>query len=231
MSIAKTLLTGAACWLGLILAVPVFGDSLTYLVTVNTTSETGVVGFIDLQLDPGSAGAAPVTATINGFIGATLSSTNPLNFRTTFVTGSLPGTLAIANTNTLNDYTEALTFGTGLTFEVTLSGTGVSLAGLAGGTSGTTFILDFLNSAQTAYLLSSDPTGSSTSATDPLWAAAVIDISNKGLLTPIANPGPNNGPSVVSLSLVPEPSTWVLLGGGLLVLAISGRRQIRRWYF
>jgi hypothetical protein len=242
MTTAKTLL-GTICCLGLMLAAPVSGDTLAYTVSVNTASvltTPNTIGYIDFQLNPGSLGAAGVTAAVSGFGGATLSTvTNTSTTNLYFVDGevstspaSLPILLSSANTlimmngNADNQLTQALTFNTGqITFELTLSGPGVSLSGGAGSLSGTTFVLDFLNTAQSAYLLSSDPNGTSTSATDPLWAVGVIDISNRGLVTLIANPGPNGGPSVVAFTPVPEPSTWLLLGGGLLTIALVRKRR------
>ena len=246
MLTAKALLGTLFC-MGLILVSPVFGDTLTYNVTINTASlftTPNTTGYLDFQLNPGSLGAAGVTAVVSGFNGAALSTvTNTSTTNMYFVDGQvstspaglpvlLSGTnmLFIMNGDSNNELTQAVTFNTGLiSFQLSLSGAGVSSSGSSASLSGTTFVLDFLNVGQTAYLLSSDPTGSSTSATDPLWAAGVIDINNKGLVTPFANPGPGGGPAVVTFSPVPEPSTWMLLGGGLLAfITVSRRNRLRR---
>ncbi|MGA3239732.1 MAG: PEP-CTERM sorting domain-containing protein [Bryobacteraceae bacterium] len=246
MYIAKTLL-GTACCLGLILTGPAFGDILNYQITVNTASVSGTTGYIDVGLDPGSLGALGVIAAISDFSGATLSTNTTTSGTVTgtnlyFIDGDVSTTPAsspilLSATNTLtmgnddpnNELTQALTFGTSLTFDLTLSGPGVSVLGHAGGTSGTTFVLDFLNDAQTAYLLSSDPTGSTAS----LWATGVISIANSGVVTSVDNPGPGGGPSdeattLSSETITPEPSSvqLVLMGAGLLILAVSKRRRI-----
>jgi hypothetical protein len=245
MYITKTLF-GAACFLGFVLTGPAFGDILTYQITINTTSVSGTTGYMDIVLDPGSLGALGVTAQINGFSGATLS-TNTTTTGTVsgtnlyFIDGdvsttppsapillSASNTLNMMNGDANNELTQALTFATSLTFNLSLSGPGVSLLGDAGGTSGTVFLLDFLNDAQTSYILSSDPTGSTTS----LWATSVISIDNTGVATAVDNPGPGGGPSdsmttLTGETITPEPSSALLVAGGLLILAMSKRRS--RW--
>jgi hypothetical protein len=133
--------------------------------------------------------------------------------------------LTLVNEDSNNELTQALKFAASSSFYLTLSGPGVSLLGGAGGTSGTTFVLDFLNDAQTAYLLSSDPTGSTAS----LWATSVINIDDTGVVTSVVNPGPGGGPSLEANTLTPEPSTMLmLLGGGLLYAIRKGRRIASR---
>jgi hypothetical protein len=249
MYTAKTLL-GTACCLGLILTGPAFGDTLNYQITVNTASVSGTTGYVDFGLDPGTLGALGVTAEISDFAGATLSTNTTTSGTVTgtdlyYIAGDVSTTPAsspilLSATNTLtmlnddpnNELTQALTFGTSLTFDLTLFGPGVSVLGYAGGASGTTFVLDFLNDAQTAYLLSSDPTGSTAS----LWATSVTSIANTGVVTPVDNPGPGGGPSDVAttltsetITITPEPSPvqpLVLMGVGLLILAMRKRRRI-----
>lgn len=239
MYITKTFL-GAACCLGLILTAPAFGSILEYQVTVNTSTVSGTTGYMDVALDPGTLGALGVTAVIGGFTGATLST----NTTTTtsgsatnlyFIDGdvfttpasaptllSSSNTLTLENTNSNNELTQALEFGTTLSFILTLSGPGVSLSGGATSISGTNFVLDFLNDAQTAYELTTDTTGSSALG----WAVGVVEISNTGLATAIANPSPN-GLNTTEITAVPEVSSWVLSGTLLLgVAAIRRRRQI-----
>lgn len=242
MNVAKPLL-GTACCLGLILTGPAFGDAITYQITVNTASVSGTTGYMDVLLDPGSLGALGVTADISGFTGATLSTNTTASGTTTgtnlyYIDGDVYTTppsapILLSDTNTLtlvngddnNELTQALTFASSLTFYLTLSGPGISLAGNAASTSGTTFLLDFLNDAQTAYLLSSDPTGSTAS----LWATSVISIGNNGAVTSVDNPGPGGGPSDETTTVLPEPSSILLLapiGVGMLILARRKRRRI-----
>jgi hypothetical protein len=241
MYIAKTLLGTAGC-LGLILTETAFGDTVGLIVTVNTASVSGTTGYIDLGLDPGSLGALGVTAQINNFTGATLSTNTTTTGTVTgtnlyFVDGnvsttpasapillSATNTLVMVNSDPNNELTQALVFGSSLTFDLTLFGPGVTQSGSAGGTSGTTFTLSFLNDPQTAYLLSSDPTGSTTS----LWATNVVSVANTGVVTWVDNPGPGGGPADGTVTLSPEPSSQllILIGAGLLILNTRKRRRI-----
>ena len=107
-------------------------DTVTYQVTVNTSGQGGNYGYIDLQLNQGTLPPAqPVTATITNFAGGTL---NPVDVNNDSIgaSGDLATTLTIpADVST--DYFEGLTFGNSISFDITLSGAGVNLAGLAGG--------------------------------------------------------------------------------------------------
>lgn len=210
-------------------------DTISYAVTVDTLSQDGNSGYIDLQLDPGTFSALPVTATITGFSPAgALNAADPGNGTVGQTSGDLASTLTIANTGgSTNEYTEAIQFGPSLTFDLTLSGAGVNLGGNAAGTSGTNFVLDFFDATQSTYLFSSDPNGNSTSGTDPLWAAGVIDIDNTGLVTTFANPGPDGGATLVTygpVTATPEPATWSLVTAGLLCMLVFffHRRRVAR---
>lgn len=240
MYMTKTLL-GMACCLGLISVAPAFGGTIAYVVTVNTSSAAGTTGYIDLDLAPGTLGAPGVTVTINNFSGSTLSTNTTMTGTTTgtnlyFIDGdvstspmSSPVLLSNSNTLTLmngdinNELTQALTFGATTTFWVTLSGPGV--LGGTSGISGTNFTLDFLNDPQTAWLFTSDPTGSTTS----LWATDLINISNTGAVTTVENPGPGGGAPLGILTLVPEPGSLLLLATGvLLVVGLSKKLRAER---
>ncbi len=241
MYIAKTLLSTACC-LGMILTEPAFGNTLTFIITVNTASVSGTTGYMDLGLDPGSIGALGVTADISNFSGATLSTNTTTTGTVTgtnlyFVDGnvsttpasapillSATNTLTMVNSDPNNELTQALNFGSSLTFDLMLFGPGVNQSGSAGGTSGTIFTLSFLNDPQTAYLLSSDPTGSTTS----LWATNVISIDNTGVVTWVDNPGPGGGPADGTITPTPEPSSQLLvpISAGLLILDTKKRRRM-----
>lgn len=181
-------------------------DSVTYEVTVNTSSQVGNSGYIDLQLNPGSLTPVPaVNAGIDGFTtDGVLNPADANNGTVGTVSGALPGGLSFANDLSTNEYTEALTFGNSITFAISLSGPGIDSSGHAGGASGTIFVLDFLD-PNGNYLFTNDPSGN-----PPSSASGVIDISASGLVTATANPG-ENGPSDVSFSAIPEPAPYACL--------------------
>jgi hypothetical protein len=73
----------------------------------------------------------------------------------------------------------------------------VNLAGLAGGTSGTTFVFGFYDDSTITPLFTNDPSG----------ATGLIDIANDGTVGVEALPGPSGGQSLADIVITPEPST------------------------
>ena len=200
LSIASSLLFACA-------VVPAHADSVTYSVTVNTSSQTGNGGFVDFELNAGSLGSQDITAVVTAFNGATLNPGDPGN-DAIGTTGSLPGPLSFDN-QVGNDYFEALTFGNQLSFLVTLSGDGVSASGGSTSDSGTIFQVGFFDPSGGNPLFSNDPNG----------LAAEIDVAADGTVTSASQPG-------VSVAATPEPASWCLLGmGGVLVGAAKRWKQ------
>jgi len=193
-------------------------DTVTYQVTVNTSSQSGNYGYVDLQLNQSILTSWPIAANIAGFAGGTLNPADANN-DAIGVSGNLPGTLTIPP-NVLTDYFEGLTFDNSISFDVTFSGAGVNLAGLAGGTSGTTFVFGFYDSANNP-LFTSDPSG----------ATGLIEIANDGTVGVNALPGPSGGQSLATFVpldnppvVTPEPSTlsfFVCAGAAFLLLRRS----------
>lgn len=198
LSIASALLLACA-------AIPAHADTVTYAVTVNTSSQAGNGGYIDLELNAGSLGAQDITATVTGFSGAVLNPGDPNN-DAIGTTGSLPGPLSFDN-QTGNDYFEALNFGNQLSFLVTLAGDGVSASGTSASDSGTIFQVSFTDPTISNYLFSSDPNG----------IAAAVNVAADGTLTSEAQPG-------VSVAATPEPATWSLVGMAGVLVGVARRR-------
>ena len=182
-------------------------DSATYTVSVDTSSQAGNNGYVDFELNSGTFGAADITATVSGFSGATLIPGDPNNDAINTV-GTLPGDVTFDN-QTGNDYFEALTFGNSVSFDVTLSGAGLSTSGSAGSLSGTDFEVSFLDPSMSTFLFSNG---------DP--AAAVIEVAADGTPTTEAESG------TVVAAPTPEPATLSLLAlGGVLMGAERWRKR------
>lgn len=180
-------------------------DSVTYTVSVDTSSQKGNSGYIDLELNAGSLPAADVMAAVTGFSGATLNPGDPNNFFLN-ANGSLDSEVDLDN-QTGNDYFEGLTFGDTVNFTVTLSGAGVSSTGSIFSDSGTVFQLEFLDPTQSTFLFTNDQNNPAT----------VITIGNDGTASVAALDG-------TTAVATPEPTTITLVAlGGVLVFAA------RRW--
>jgi len=197
-------------------------DTVTYQITVDTSSQGGNSGYIDLQLNNSFLTSLPVTASITGFTGGIL---NPADGRNSSVgtTGDLASTLTIpADSST--DYFEGLMFGDSISFDVTLSGAGINVGGLAGGSSGTIFTFSFFNSDYTSAVFTSDPSG----------ATGIIDIANDGTVSVVPLPGSPDGQSLATFTpmdnppaVTPEPSTLSLLAcAGAAFLLFRYQRTI-----
>jgi hypothetical protein len=191
------------------LSLPAAGDVITYQVFVDTSSQNGNYGYIDLELNATTLGAAgPVTASVFNFSGGTLNPSDTNNDELGTASGSLPDLLNIDNSG-FNDYFEGLTFGSQVTFDVTLSGSGVDLANNADNTADTEFQVFFFDSTTVNPLFTSDPT---------TGAADLIDISPTGVPSTVGN-----------VSAVPEPGSFLLILSALVAAGFGTIRRISRF--
>jgi len=221
MRLTKTFLSILFC-AGVLTTPAAFADpaSIQYMVTVNTSSALASMGYIDFQFNPSSFTTQPANADVTNFVtDGVLNPADTGNGTVGAVSGMLPGTVTLMNSQpSPNEYTEAITFGTTITFDLDLYGPAISSPN---GEGGGTFILDFLNSDQSGYLFTAD------SQNDvPVFTVVV---NGDGSTTAQTYPSQNNGPPVVTFvgpTAVPEPSAVLLVGGGVLALALFGRRRI-----
>ncbi len=186
-----------------------------YQVTVNTSSLNTTSGDLDFQFNPGGSGALAAAVQITNFttngtlVGASMTSGGG--------TGALPGTLTINNNPGINEVFQGFTFGSTLSFAVTLSG--AALTPPAGTTQGSLFGFTLFDNSGNS-LLSNNPDGS----------ALEISVNPNGSVTPQPAPPGANGLTVTPAP-VPEASTTVsfglLLAGGAGGLAAARRRRVR----
>lgn len=172
--------------------------------TSTLVAANGNTGWIDLQFNPGNGGTPYAQALLTNFFGFG----DPTAVETAGnVSGSLAGGYVIGNDDAggYNDLFHAVNFGGKVGFTVTFSGDlDPSLSGL-----GSAFAVSLFDSSKTVAL---------GTAGDAL---VVLNWTSLGGATasPLAN---QIGTSV---SAVPEPQTWLMLGAGLALLGGMARRR------
>jgi hypothetical protein len=189
-------------------------DPIAYIVTVDSSSITGTTGSLDFQFNPGPLTTQAASLQILDFASdGSLAGSPSL---TGDVSGALPATLTFDNGTQFNDYFEGFTYGTTLSFEVSLYGPALSSPdGVS--TSGSTF----------AFSMFSDPAGTiPTLTTDTAGGfAATLNVNLDGTTTVT---DPSTETSVVSSVVTPEPPSLLLLATGLLGIAGTLRRRLIR---
>jgi len=188
----------------------------TYTVTVATGSITGTSGSLDFQFNPGPFSTQLANLQILDFTSDGTLAGAPSPFLTGDVSGTLPGTVTFDNLGGLNDYFTDFTFGSTLSFEVSLFGPAVtSPDGIS--TSGSAFAFSmFSDAAGTIPVLTSDTVNG---------FAATVDVNLDGTTMV------NNSSSATTVSPVvsaPEPSSILQMELGLAGLLLMGafRRRL-----
>ena len=186
--------------------------SSVYTVDINTSTLTGTQGYLDLQLEPGPSPSNLATAAVTNFTtDGTLLGAAAL---TGDASGQLPGTLSFDNATVFNDYFQNLTFGTDISFQVTLNGP-TPIGGAA-----SAFNIALYASDGATPLLTVSPDG----------IIGQLVLNPDGTVTPTTfDSGPSTGPAVTlatASSSTPEPTTFGLLG--IALAAVSTIRSRRR---
>ena len=178
-------------------------NSNTIQVTVDTSSIARQIGYIDLQFEPTAVYiAASATAQLQS-TNATLGAAS----LTGDVSGLWPGTLQFFNDSILNDYFQALTFGTNLTFQVNLGGLDTTSGPDAA------FNISFFASDGSTPLLTTSPDGLAVQLA-PAFPGVTGTTYGPGItLTPIAP--------------TPEPAQLGLIGLAVIGGSLRFRKRSR----
>ena len=204
-------------FLWLFCAVSAIAAPITYDVTVNTSSINGTMGSLDFNFNPGSNSQFAQLQILNFTSDGTLAGACPC--RTGDVSGQLPGTLTFDNGTGLNDYFDDFTYGTTISFAVSLYGPALSSPdGIS--TYGSEFVFSmFSDPAGMTPVLTSDTTDgfAFTINVNLDGSTTVTNYSAQTSVTQMTGP---SGPSV------PEPGTLALTATALACLALFGCRAI-----
>jgi len=183
---------------------------VSYIVTINTSTVSGQSGFLDLKFNPGNATTQPATVQILNYSGGSLVGPPSV---TGNVTGTLPPGLTMVNSTALNDYFEAITFGSSISFVVTLSGPAID-APNGTATAGSTFGVGLYDSGQSPIL---------TNQALSTGFAGTIDVNLNGTTTTTAFPSsPAGAPSVVTFASATTVPTLSGPAETFLSLALAG---------
>jgi hypothetical protein len=186
---------------------------ITYDATVNTSSIFGTAGSLDFEFNPGPLVTQSASLQILNFSSDGTLAGSPM--LTGDVAGALPATVTFDNGTGFNDYFEGFTFGSTLSFQVSLYGPALSSPD-GTSTSGSTF----------AFSMFSDPAGTipalTTDMTDGF--AFTVDVNLDGTTT-VTNFSAQT--TVVPITpAVPEPGSLALMAAGIgLWLAFRFRPQ------
>jgi hypothetical protein len=187
-------------------------NPITYDFTVDTASVSGDAGSLDFQFNPGPFVTQSASLQILNFASnGTLAGSPTL---TGDVSGALSGPLTFDNGTGFNDYFEDFTFGSTISFQVSLFGPALSSPD-GTSTSGSAFGFSiFSDSAGTIPILTSDPNG----------IASMISVNLDGTTTLTTSSAQTT--VAPAESTVPEPSTLGLLAAMLVVLVLE-RNSLR----
>jgi hypothetical protein len=176
---------------------------IEYQVSVNTSSLSGSLGSLDLNFNPGPLATEAASLQILNF--STDGTLDGIPTVTADVTGTLPSSLTFDNASFFNDYFQGFSFGTALTFDISLYGPALSSPdGVS--TSGSSF----------AFRMFSDSAGTIPAlTTDTINGFAVTVNINLDGTTTLTDFSPQT--NITPISATPEPNGAAL---GLLAVAL-----------
>ena len=187
--------------------------TISYQVTINTSSISGNAGFLDFEFNPGGSSQNAFAMVSNFSPSGSLSNSPSIVGN---VTGTLPPAITITNSTAFNDFFVGFTYGSSLSFLLTLGGPAVD-APNGTATSGSTFGFGMFASDGSTPELTSNPDG----------FGFLVDVNLNGSTTVSDFITSQNSIQLV----VPEPGSiaLTLLGlGGILYRAARARTRTEK---
>ncbi len=189
---------------------------ITYDVTVDSSSISGTAGSLDFEFNPGPLATQSASLQILNFTSDGTLAGNPT--LTGDVGGALPATLTFDNGTAFNDYFEGFTYGSALSFQVSLYGPALSSPD-GTSTSGSTFAFSmFSDAAGTMPVLTTDTIDG---------FAFTIDVNLNGTTT-LTNFSAQTTVVPATIPAVPEPGTLPLMAVSLGIWLAFGFPLRRR---
>lgn len=187
--------------------IPARAAALPDSIDVNTSALSGISAQLAFDFIDGGPPASDNTITVSNFItDGTLGLVSP----TGGVSGTFPGIVTLSDPTFFNEYLTNITLGTSFSFQVDATTNGPSLGSLADA-----FSLTILDPTTGLPLFgTTDPTGANT------LLLLNIDGSANGSLTVYTAPGNQVLVTAAPVSSVPEPSTFLLFGCGVIGLLL-----------
>ena len=209
-SLTCVALAGAVLFAGALGAPLARAGSITYDVSVDTTSYSGTTGSVQFTLIGGNSPVPLDTAAVSAFVPQAGLVPPPLTSGD--VSGDLSTTMSMDN-QAPSLYYESVTYGDSLTFQVTLTST-------PGDMSAADTLFSF-------YLLDANGNPISSSASP---SGEALDINIEGASgafdAPVTYAPPPSSITVVGQA-VPEPSSIVMFGVGLVTVLVGSLRRAR----
>ncbi len=181
---------------------------IIYHVTVNASSISGTAGSLDFNFNPGPFASQAASAQVLNFASDGSLAGSPQTIGDVS-NAPLPAPVTFDNGSGFNDYFEGFTFGSTLTFDVSLYGPALSFPnGTA--TSGSVFAFSmFSDSGGTVPVLTNNPSG----------FALLIDVNLDGTTTVMPFSAETN------VQAVPEPGSFVLVAWAVICWGYLHSRQ------
>lgn len=183
---------------------PATAGPVSYRVSVDTSEFALTAGYIDFQFNPFIVGGAVARATVSDFSGdLTLDGTPTLDGG---AVGALPDPQSFINTDVLNASLQAVMFGNGFSFDLTLDGP------LSGSDDPTAFFLGIYDLAFSPILGADDLTGLSLGFL--LRGGSLPEVTSF-----------DDAITVTPLNAIPEPASAILVLLALGALGMSGKMR------